>query len=78
MLGCWWLFTILIVSIYTASLAALLTVRIQGQTIDSIQDLAASSLTPLTLNGTSWHTAFRVGSSGLIVHMRFKPKHTKR
>ena len=62
MLGCWWLFTILIVSIYTASLAALLTVRVQGQNVDSIQDLAASSLTPLTLQGTSWYTAIRVSS----------------
>ena len=63
MLGCWWLFTILIVSIYTASLAALLTVRVQGQNVDSIQDLAASSLTPLTLQGTSWWTLFMVSGS---------------
>ena len=63
MLGCWWLFTILIVSIYTASLAAILTVRIQGQNVESIQDLAASSLPPVTIIGSNWWTLFMVSRS---------------
>ena len=66
MLGCWWLFTILIVSIYTASLAALLTVRVQGPAIDSIQDLAASSLHPITITGTNWWTLFMVSDSAAL------------
>jgi hypothetical protein len=52
--------TILIVSIYTASLAALLTVRVQGKMVDSVDDLANSELTPIILDGTSWHTVFMV------------------
>lgn len=59
-LGCWWMCTILIVSIYTASLAALLTVRVQGKMVDSVDDLANSELTPIILDGTSWHTVFMV------------------
>lgn len=59
-LGSWWVLTILIVSIYTASLAAMLTVTVQGKNIDCIEDLAYSDLTPFTQLGTSWHTFFNV------------------
>ncbi|KAK7507703.1 hypothetical protein BaRGS_00001638 [Batillaria attramentaria] len=61
-LGCWWLFTILIVSIYTATLAAMLTVTVKTDTIDSIDDLARSSLDPVTITGSNWHTMFLVRS----------------
>ncbi|XP_070180262.1 glutamate receptor ionotropic, delta-2-like [Littorina saxatilis] len=62
-LGCWWLFTILIVSIYTASLAAQLTVTVHERTVDTLQDLVSSSLTPLTLSGTTWQSSFQNDSS---------------
>ncbi|KAL8573220.1 hypothetical protein ACOMHN_036205 [Nucella lapillus] len=56
-LGCWWVFAILIVSMYTASLAALLTVRITSN-VNSIQDLAASNLVPVTITGGYWWSLF--------------------
>nr|KAG5714837.1 hypothetical protein BaRGS_000325 [Batillaria attramentaria] len=64
-LGCWWLFTILIVSIYTATLAAMLTVTVKTDTIDSIDDLARSSLDPVTITGSNWHTMFLTAESGV-------------
>lgn len=71
-LGSWWVLTILIVSIYTASLAAMLTVTVQGMNIDCIEDLAYSDLTPFTQLGTSWHTFFNVRIGGEV---SFSPLH---
>ncbi|XP_076458166.1 glutamate receptor ionotropic, kainate 5-like [Babylonia areolata] len=65
-LGCWWLFTILMVSVYTASLAALLTVRLQAHNVNSLQELASSSdLHPLTIVGSSWWTLFTNAQKGV-------------
>jgi hypothetical protein len=63
-LGCWWLFTVLVLSTYTASLAAILTVRVVPDSVQSIHDLAASAdLRPVTVRGTNWWTLFMVSFS---------------
>ncbi|XP_070181253.1 glutamate receptor ionotropic, kainate 1-like [Littorina saxatilis] len=65
-LGCWWVFTILIMSIYTATLAAMLTVTKQPGLIDSIDQVAAAThLTPVTLAGTNWETLFKTAEIGV-------------
>ncbi|KAK7498613.1 hypothetical protein BaRGS_00010273 [Batillaria attramentaria] len=64
-LGCWWVFTVLILSIYTATLAAMLTVTLEPDVIDSIDEVLASDVTPLTLTGTNWDTLFATADTGV-------------
>jgi hypothetical protein len=80
-LGFWWLFTILTISLYTASLAAQLAVPTQAQSIDSIQDLAASSLQPVVQSATSWWDLFKVSTEEttlLLICLILKPSCTPR
>ncbi|PVD37578.1 hypothetical protein C0Q70_00174 [Pomacea canaliculata] len=75
-LGCWWVFSILIVSMYTATLAAMLTVTVGVGNIDSIDDLAESSLTPITLAGSSWETLFLTAKSGAVQNVGRRMVHS--
>ncbi|PVD37581.1 hypothetical protein C0Q70_00177 [Pomacea canaliculata] len=58
-LACWWVFTLLILSVYTAKLASVLTVEVQGAKIDSLEDLLASSVKPLVVAGSIWDSFFK-------------------
>ncbi|KAK7111831.1 hypothetical protein V1264_011398 [Littorina saxatilis] len=79
-LGFWWIFGILIVSIYTASLASVLTVDLQGTTIDSLEDLAQSQVKPLVLAGSVWDTLFQTADGeqykAIATNMRDMPEVT--
>ncbi|KAK0048003.1 glutamate receptor ionotropic delta-1, partial [Biomphalaria pfeifferi] len=58
-LGFWWLFTIILVSTYTANMTAVLTVTIREQPINSITELAGQSqVKPLVKLGTNLYTLF--------------------
>ncbi|XP_076446405.1 glutamate receptor 4-like [Babylonia areolata] len=59
-LGLWWVFTILTMASYTASLAAFLTYSLAEVPINSIYDLAQQSyIIPLVKNGTNLFELFR-------------------
>ncbi|KAK9881445.1 hypothetical protein WA026_016331, partial [Henosepilachna vigintioctopunctata] len=59
--GIWWFFTLIIISSYTANLAAFLTVERMITPIESAQDLAdQAEITYGTLEGGSTMTFFRV------------------
>ena len=61
MLGCWWVFTILMMSTYTANLAAYLTVSITVQPINSLAELVAQDeIKPLVKAGTNLPILFKV------------------
>ncbi|XP_064595443.1 glutamate receptor ionotropic, delta-1-like [Liolophura sinensis] len=63
-LAFWWLFTILIVSSYTANLAAFLTVTILDKPINTLEDLANNDeITPLVKTGTNIYSLFRAGTT---------------
>ena len=64
-LGFWWVFIILVLSTYTASLAAVLTVNIYEKSISSLSELAEqTSITPLIKPGTNLQTLFQVWKYG--------------
>lgn len=59
--GIWWFFTLIIISSYTANLAAFLTVERMITPIESAQDLAdQTDIAYGTLEGGSTMTFFRV------------------
>ena len=59
--GIWWFFTLIIISSYTANLAAFLTVERMIAPIDSVEDLAdQSDISYGTLEAGSTMTFFRV------------------
>lgn len=66
LLGFWWLFSILIVSTYTATLTSVLTVDVAGDTIDAIDDLLRSPVKPLVLTGSLWDTTFQTANDGVF------------
>ena len=66
-LGWWWVFTILITATYTATLTSVLTVDLRASNVDSIDDLALSSLAPLVLTDSVWETFFKVFILLLII-----------
>lgn len=61
MIGFWWIFTIIVMSLYTANLAAFLTVSLAKAPIKNLEELAAQSVyKPLIKNGSNLHTLFEV------------------
>ncbi|KAK3777309.1 hypothetical protein RRG08_038457 [Elysia crispata] len=63
-LGFWWVFIILVLSTYTASLAAVLTVNIYEKSISSLSELAEqTSITPLIKPGTNLQTLFQTATN---------------
>ena len=62
--GIWWFFTLIIVSSYTANLAAFLTVDRKSTPIESAEDLAdQSDISYGTLDSGSTMDFFRVGEA---------------
>jgi len=67
--GMWWFFTLIIISSYTANLAAFLTVERMVSPIESADDLAKQTKIAYgTIFGGSTMTFFRVITSVLKVH----------
>lgn len=61
--GIWWFFTLIIISSYTANLAAFLTVERMITPIENAADLAEQTEIPYgTLEGGSTKTFFRVST----------------
>lgn len=61
--GVWWFFTLIIISSYTANLAAFLTVERMVSPIESAEDLAKQTeIAYGTLDGGSTKEFFRVGA----------------
>lgn len=70
MLSFWWIFTILVLSTYTANLAAYLTVTIVDSPINSLQELAAQDkIRPLLFTGSNLHTLFQVSCIFKVIHL---------
>lgn len=65
--GVWWFFTLIIISSYTANLAAFLTVERMVSPIESAEDLAKQTeIAYGTLDGGSTKEFFRVSTHYLI------------
>ena len=76
----WWFFTLIMISSYTANLAAFLTVERMITPIESVEDLAEQNKIAYgTLEGGSTMTFFRVRSSfqfnanNICVYLLFNP-----
>lgn len=68
--GIWWFFTLIIISSYTANLAAFLTVERMITPIETAQDLAEQTeISYGTLEGGSTMTFFRVSS--LMIYFNY-------
>jgi Ligand-gated ion channel len=64
--GIWWFFTLILISSYTANLAAFLTVERMKSPIESAEDLARQNVIKYgTIYGGSTMTFFSVGSQAL-------------
>lgn len=67
--GVWWFFTLIIISSYTANLAAFLTVERMVSPIESAEDLAKQTeIAYGTLEAGSTKEFFRVGTSLIQGH----------
>lgn len=74
--GIWWFFTLIIISSYTANLAAFLTVERMITPIENAEDLASQTDIPYgTLESGSTMTFFRVSFYKLGI---FKAKYRKK
>lgn len=68
--GVWWFFTLIIISSYTANLAAFLTVERMVSPIESAEDLAKQTeIAYGTLEAGSTKEFFRVGTSLVLRHL---------
>ena len=64
----WWVFVVLVVSCYTANLAAFLTVTSTGTTINTLEELMAQSQVQYGLvENQAAHQLLKVTSSRLIL-----------
>ena len=68
MTGCYWFCILILVSMYTANLAAFFTVKNARQTIRDLDDLADSSYQPVVLNSSSTYETLK--KSDLETHRR--------
>ena len=60
-LGVWWIFTIIIMSLYTANLAAFLTISMARVPIKNLEELASQTVyKPLVKDGTNLYMLFKV------------------
>lgn len=67
--GIWWFFTLIIISSYTANLAAFLTVERMITPIENAEDLAGQTEIPYgTLESGSTMTFFRVSTPFGVKH----------
>ena len=68
--GMWWFFTLIIISSYTANLAAFLTVERMVSPIESAEDLAKQTKIAYgTIQGGSTWTFFKVSSAYNTLHV---------
>jgi ionotropic kainate glutamate receptor 2 len=70
----WWFFTLILISSYTANLAAFLTVDRSITPIESVEDLASQSkISYGALDGGSTMTFFRVSHflTYILIHIQF-------
>lgn len=72
--GIWWFFTLIIISSYTANLAAFLTVERMITPIENVEDLAMQTeITYGTLESGSTMTFFRVISRWSLISHNSRP-----
>ncbi|XP_019635244.1 PREDICTED: glutamate receptor ionotropic, delta-1-like [Branchiostoma belcheri] len=68
--GFWWFFTLIMISTYTANLAAFLTVTRMDTPVRSVDDLAAQTSMPYgTVEDSSLYTFFKASSIGVYERM---------
>lgn len=68
--GIWWFFTLIIISSYTANLAAFLTVERMESPIDSADDLAKQTKIEYgVVEDGATMTFFKVGTSAIFLDM---------
>ncbi|CAL1534207.1 unnamed protein product, partial [Lymnaea stagnalis] len=75
-LGFWWVFTIILVSTYTANMAAVLTITIYDKPINSLAELASQSeIKPLVKVGSNLETLLQEAKDSIyrkIWHMKIE------
>ena len=68
--GFWWFFTLIMISTYTANLAAFLTVTRMDTPVRSVDDLAAQTSMPYgTVEDSSLYTFFKTSKIGVYERM---------
>ncbi|XP_062613157.1 uncharacterized protein LOC134274897 [Saccostrea cucullata] len=65
-LGIWWIFTIIVMSLYTANLAAFLTVSLAKAPVKNLEELSSQTVyKPLVKDGTNLYALFQNAKGGL-------------